>query len=554
MNVENIFGKFREKSLLWVEKTKSSLFENKVFLIVRKLFFKKKDVLIIELGEFNLKVVLFSFAGSQKKVKNIWIQKIIHLSAEEKENALLSLIKDNFSTETLKQLRVFFVLPERVLTTHRFTIPSIPASEINSALKFRLKDEISWDIEKTIYIWKIVRETKDAKGIKKLDLIVSLVLKDKVDNILKLSKRMGVSCYGIYSHFFSLANLSDFSDAQDAIAVVDIGGVDTSFMIVKNNLPLFLRRISFSSTRLTEAIMENSEKNDVSFDEIESVKKEQGLSEKLFSYMRSDLEKLIAEIKRSIEYYNSAFEETRIDKIYLLGGGSQLKELNNVLSRELKLEVTGFPLTKEIEIIKESGKENLSAYLPTILGAVKEKRVNFLPKELRVSKLEEMEGALLKIGISILSLVFLVLFLNTNFQLNNMKKRFKYAEAHLGAFGNIKELKDEIRVKDNLLDKLKKSYIPGEWIMKSISAYLPLQIVLEKMDLHLNQKLVSLGGQMPDTVDAEEILIEYANKLYSLEIFEDVNIINMVKTTSKKSGRVMVFQMNCKLIDTKWLR
>lgn len=34
---------------------------------IKKFFLRKKDLLVIELGEFNLKVALFSFRNSQKK-------------------------------------------------------------------------------------------------------------------------------------------------------------------------------------------------------------------------------------------------------------------------------------------------------------------------------------------------------------------------------------------------------------------------------------------------------------------------------------------------------
>ena len=60
------------------------------------------------------------------------------------------------------------------------------------------------------------------------------------------------------------------------------------------------------------------------------------------------LEKLAAEIGRSLDYYRNQFNEERIDRILLTGGGANLKNIVSYLASELRLPVEHFnPLEKD---------------------------------------------------------------------------------------------------------------------------------------------------------------------------------------------------------------
>ena len=57
---------------------------------------------------------------------------------------------------------------------------------------------------------------------------------------------------------------------------------------------------------------------------------------------RPVLERLSAEIGRSLDYYRTQFNEERIDKLLLTGGGANLKNMVSYLASELRLPVEHF--------------------------------------------------------------------------------------------------------------------------------------------------------------------------------------------------------------------
>jgi len=68
---------------------------------------------------------------------------------------------------------------------------------------------------------------------------------------------------------------------------------------------------------------------------------------KISFLVRPVLEKLAAEIGRSLDYYKSQFNEERIDRLLLTGGGANLKNIVSYLGKELQSPVEQFnPLRK----------------------------------------------------------------------------------------------------------------------------------------------------------------------------------------------------------------
>lgn len=552
MNIKEVKNK--------VSKDKISAYLKSALQSLRESILRKKDSLVIEYGDISIKVALFSFTNSRVKVEKIWVKEVSKLKEQEKEKIFCSIIKDNFSVQVLKNLRTFFLIPEKNFTVRRTTLPLMPIHELDAALKFKLKDEVSFDIEKTNYCWKIIGQKKDSDGFKKLDLMISFLSREKLESIRKLCKKANLVCYGVFSQFLSLTNLINILNIEKTVLVLDIGAVNTYLMIFRKNLALFLRKIPFGASQLNKAIKDLFKNTDMSLDEVENIKKEYGLmgtdnkitkgitAQDLFSSMRSGLEKLTAEIRKSIEFYISEYEDVKIEKIFLLGGGSQLKNLDKILSTELETEVLRFPVLPNVEVGRSLDKDMVCASLPTLLAAIFERSANYLPKEFRVSELEEIEGPLLRVGIPVLCLLYLVLFLNVNFQNSSYAKRLEYAKFHLGELKDIKELKEETKKREALLTKLKKSYIPADWVMKSISTTLPPEILLEKVFISQRDKMVSFEGYLTDINSADEILTGYAKKLRIFDIFDEVNLVNIIKT-AKESRDVVMFKINCKLIQ-----
>lgn len=526
---------------------------------LKKIFFKKKGFLVVELGNFNLKAAFFTYPDLKPKLDRFWLEKIEGFSENEKEEKLFSLLKGNFSAPALSELEVFFVLPDTSLVIRRLSIPSIPRSEINGALKFKLKDEVFLDIEKSSYVWKIVGERVSKDGAKKLDLVVCLVLKKEVDKILNLCERLGIVCAGIYSQMFLLSGLFSSLGFQETFVVLDLGGLNANFMIFAKDAPLFLRRIPLGSNNLTCSIVSFLKDSSLSFEEAEMMKREYGLADggneiikgviphDLLSSMRQPVEKLVSEIRKSLEYYSSEFEDIRVNKMYLLGGGGLLRNLNTLLAKELNLEVRNFSLEQVGEIGEKVTQREVLMYLPPLLGAALRDEANFLPPRSRPSGSEGMYQAIIKLGAPLLAIIFCLMFFGAILELAALKGKIKFVQTHFTAYEKVQELKREIGERSLLFNRLRQSYIPGDWIMKGLTVFMPPQIILEEIKINEGKGEVYLHGRILDYDNAEKILADYSKRMGGIEIFKEVNLVSITRE-DREAESILNFRMEVLLI------
>lgn len=525
---------------------------------LKKKFFQDRRFLVIEIGTCNLKAAYFSLED-KLCLKNFWTKEISGFSEEGLENTIKSFIKGKFTQYEIKKIKTFFILPQSLWSSKRISLPPLPAKEISSAVKFKLKDEIEINAETAVCRWMAVYD-EGCEKTSKLDLFVSLIAREEIDKVAEMSKRIGVNVYGIYSLLFTLPGYIKFSRPDECAAVLDLGCRSTAFMIFKKNTPLFLRSIPFFSNQLSEALEETFREEGLSLAEAEALKRQYGITggqeyvsdgitaQDLIASMRSSIEKLVEEIRRSFEYYSLEFENKPINKLYLLGGGALLKGLDLFLSKALNMEVSFLPFSEEIKIDENiKDKSSALAQAPVLASVVYARKNNFLPWEMRASEIEWIERFVLKVVGPFLFFIYFVLSVSLFLGGNVYQKQLKNAEMRMGVVEDIKRVKKNVMSKGRVEALLTKSYIPPDWVMKGISQILPPELTLIKVEFNKEKRKVSLEGYLLTEVNAENILAEYVKKLRELGIFEDANIADITRN-SKEVNKKVNFQINCKTV------
>lgn len=527
---------------------------------IKKLLFFEKEYIVVELGDFNIKAARFSSHNGKILLKDLRVKEMSGASDEGRRQILASMLKSIMPVQRNSQMKTVFILPQKFFVVRRIKIPSIPHNEIAPALKFKLKDEISWDVDKIFYRWVVVGEQADTRGRKTMELIVSVVLKETIYEVIRLSKAINLKCYGVYSQFFSLSYICGELDASENIAVLDIGGTATSFMIFRKNVPLFLRNIPFSSFQLTKEIASVFKQNGISPLQAEAIKREYGIAagpesiskgvsgNDLVSCLRSPLEKLTSEIRKSIEYYEVELEAAPLTKLYLLGSGSRLKGLVPFLENILRKQVSFFPLPDSMVVAVGTVDKEDTAYLPVLVSALYEKRGNFLPARMQPSRLEDIATDMIRLGVPFVLLSYAIFLSMVNFQIKDYQKRLAYATMHLDTLKEIRQLRADITQREKVLTALDASYMPGDWIMKGISAVIPPQVVLDIVHVDEDKKTTMLEGHLLGSDGAEEIVAGFSSRLRDMPAFTEVNIITIIRQDQDAKG-IVTFKISCKLAE-----
>jgi Tfp pilus assembly protein PilN len=264
------------------------------------------------------------------------------------------------------------------------------------------------------------------------------------------------------------------------------------------------------------------------------------------------LEKLAAEIGRSLEYFRNLFNGEKIDRVLLTGGGANLKNMVSYLSKELRLPVELFnPLKKilfdskklDAQVLDQTGS---SFAIAAGIALPEPKRIELLPtQEPFLSKVRT--GKLTPVLVPLITLlIFLGILWYMNGQVTALQKERNRKMAKVENLdtlqAKLKLLKEkDLQVKEKL-SQFPSSMIvsvPYRDILREVSHILPDNVTLTL--LSVQQKGKPLKGE--STIDEGKEL-----HLSGLTFGSDLNCLTALALVIERLERSSLFK-NIKLVS-----
>jgi type IV pilus assembly protein PilM len=298
--------------------------------------------------------------------------------------------------------------PEVVV--RRLLLPLMPAKERAEAVKWQLKDEVSFPVEQAIVDVQVVGEAWD-KDVKKHDVLAAITSTNTVRQAMTLVERAGARVVSITPSSLAVcacaAQLVPEASTTGSVAVIVIGASQTQVALLQNGRVRITREVSVGSSHLTSALVGvvTGEQGEIAIDHFaaEALKRrygvlgdaEEGHTEEgvplfqLSSLMRPVLEQLLTELSRLFDFYRMQVQEAGVTRVLLCGGGALLKGLPAFLAEGLGVPVevmnplmrlSDRAITLEPEQVAQDGPR-----LAAVLGAALEhgQGLVLLPTEAR---------------------------------------------------------------------------------------------------------------------------------------------------------------------------
>ncbi|MDD2999541.1 MAG: pilus assembly protein PilM, partial [Candidatus Riflebacteria bacterium] len=138
-------------------------------------------------------------------------------------------------------------------------------------------------------------------------------------------------------------------EGGEVVAIIDAGARTTNISVLKAGVLMFTRNIPIAGNNITEMIRDVMKQE---FDQAETIKIEEAEvnigdagGNEISEVVKTTVEELASEIRRSFDYFKAQSREPLIHRIILSGGSSNLKSFNTFLSNELGVDVyMGNPL------------------------------------------------------------------------------------------------------------------------------------------------------------------------------------------------------------------
>jgi type IV pilus assembly protein PilM len=500
------------------------------------LEFNMPEMIGLDIGSHSIKLIGIKMTSKGPFLTCLGIKEIPPDSDKEDVNTFSEILKALVKEVGLTTKKVNLTVSGPGVQIKRISVPSLPKAELKEAVRWEMKDHLPFPVETAQIDYHILNEYVE-DNVKRLDLMVVACPKHLIDRTLSIAERAGLQPIHLDVAAFALWNaLSVWNQLrkEETVALIELGAEKTGIYLFKEGILQFGREVTPAGADITRAIMEGmGSKGEpaATFERAEEIKQEMGIPSdpsrerisdkstslsKISFLVRPVLERLSAEIGRSLDYYRSQFNEERIDRLLLTGGGANLKNIVSHLAGDLRLPVELFnPLSKILFDSKKVDTQFLDQIgsLFTIAAGMalpEAKRIELLPaKEPFLAKVQVVKSIpVLAPGIALL--VFLGIALYMNGQVNTIQKEIDSKRAKMANIDALQEKLKTLKEKDiQLKEKLSQFpssiliSVPYRDILREVSQIVPENITLTLLSVQSKGNPLRKGDQPPKPQEGE---------------------------------------------------
>jgi len=533
-------------------------------LNIQKLFnFSKKvdSAIIIDIDRSKLTLCDVSFAD-RIRIKSL---KVVELKSDKKNEiiseSLAVFIKDN----DIQHNNVFLIPKLDSLLIKRLQLPAMPQEEIADALKWEIKEDIPYDIAEAILDYKIINRDSRPGEPSSLDIVCVWAREKEVKEQAFVLRQLGLKCLAVVPLPFIYPKfVSQYEQDNDApVSILHIGE-DKCYIVICNDKQLeFYRELPLSIDKLKECLtgVLTSESGEVSISaekaekllfsvgipQKEAIYEDKVSSTQILAMLRPILERLVQEIKRSLNYYYTELKNkgARVNRIFLGGQAKKIPNLDMFLKQELDLETKNIDISNKIEVSANTNRQILLEKIETLAIALSYKKgINLLPYEFRTEEIEKMQKVSLRWTTFIVSLLLIVSYIFTKVEIVSYRKRLDNALLHLEVISEVKKMKADRDALNNFISDLRTKEPPVGTLLKVLSSISDREVYFNEFTLASDSKQGFVSGFVKSTKNnPDAILANFVDRMAKTKYFSSVEI-SSVKKRKEAPFDITEFNLN----------
>ena len=308
----------------------------------------------IDIGSYSVKCAEVSHEeGRPPKIQQVVRVLIPNASKEGAAEAFRQLFsKRSFSA---KKLRVAVSGPALII--RRIQMPRLTYSELKGAMRFEAESHIPFPIDDCLLDFQILDETPDKK---KMNVLLVAAKRDLVQQRLQGVAAHGMDLELVDVDVFCVINafekLGENSQGERVHGLLNIGHQGSSFAVIQDKLPFYVREIAVGGREVTKAL---AQMQGIPEPEAEKLKIEN--APEVSSAVQKGLEPLMDELRHAVDYFENESGES-LRWIGLSGGGATAPVVSSLLSEELGRTVSLWDNSKKLSVSESADRELLAKH------------------------------------------------------------------------------------------------------------------------------------------------------------------------------------------------
>src|ERR1035437_3939018 len=325
----------------------------------------------LDIGSSTIKAVKlkklkegFELTGAE--IINVSSESADEMDPDVKHALFVNTIKKIIKQKNISGKKVVTAIPSDSAIIRYIKVPYMTEEELKNMIPYDAEQYIPLGMDQVVFDYKVLNEIEE-ENQKKLEVLLVAVKNETMGQHLTLLKDAGVEPVVIDVDSFSLCNayslnVNDDSETgvkADTVALINMGAKFTTITICEKDIPHLTRDVNIGGNNFTKEIQREF---NLSFSQAEEMKKQHAAivvesealllnsmpssdddkSSRIFEAITTALNKLLNDVRRSFDYYESTVKRKPVQKILLSGGTSKIKNIDRFLSERL-----GMPRSEE---------------------------------------------------------------------------------------------------------------------------------------------------------------------------------------------------------------
>ncbi|MBI2608369.1 MAG: pilus assembly protein PilM [Deltaproteobacteria bacterium] len=272
---------------------------------------------------------------------------------------------------SLERARIIVGLPTEFVATKFLELPFKDKRKMSLTYQGEVEDQTPFALEQVITDYTVTQQVG-----KTSTLLTAITPQIKIASHLKILEAAYIDPDVLAAPQVALYSLHQYIEqAPDCFAILDIGHVHSSLVILEGGPLQACRVITFGGLHISEHLQKTYK---ASLEDAENIKVDKGYliceeeahfneDQKVFSKnLKEGLNPLVRDLNQTLTAFRSKHKKN-VKKIYMTGGGSLLRNIDVFLTSELQVEIEKLSILKNLKYNHIAASQEIDAkVLPTL--------------------------------------------------------------------------------------------------------------------------------------------------------------------------------------------
>lgn len=293
-------------------------------------------------------------------------------------DVVVAALKQLWRTFKLRGRKVAIGLANQQVVVRRLDLPFMSEAELRVSLPLQVDGLIPIPVDQAVLDFCVLGESEAEDGTRQVRILLVAAQREMVHELLSVVKRARLQPVAIdLDAFAALRSMMapDMLAELGAEILVDVGCTVTDLIVHRHGAPHFVRTVLFGGETITSALMSDLGVDHETAEHLKT-RAAQGAGESsderdAAEMIRVQSQRLIDQVRSSIDYCAAQRDIPQIERVVLTGGTSKLPHLPERMAQGLNLDVMcGSPLRLVDRTPTAVGVEELVEAEPFLAVAV----------------------------------------------------------------------------------------------------------------------------------------------------------------------------------------